>query len=211
MASIISAGTTSGTALNMSGDTTGNLAFQTAAGANTISVPNGTGTMVVNGVNSPLVSGTAQASTSGTSIDFTSIPSWVKRITVIFNGVSTSGSSNYQIQLGTGGTPTTTGYTSNACRLYTPGGPSYQSATTGFLIPYDGAAYTPSGQIVFTNISGNTWVVQGTVGTPANGLVLMIIITTGTVTLGGTLNLVRITTVNGTDTFDAGSINIQYE
>jgi hypothetical protein len=33
----------------------------------------------------------------------------------------------------------------------------------------------------------------------------------GTVTLGGTLDRVRITTVNGTDTFDAGTINILYE
>lgn len=46
MASIISAGTSSGTALNMTGDTSGNLAFQTQAGANTISVPNATGTMI---------------------------------------------------------------------------------------------------------------------------------------------------------------------
>ena len=68
----------------------------------------------VNGTagNVPLVSGTSQASTSGTSIDFTSIPSWVKRITVMFNGVSTNGTSNLQIQLGTGATPTytVTGY-----------------------------------------------------------------------------------------------------
>ena len=44
--------------------------------------------------------GTAVASTSGTSVDFTSIPSWVKRITVMFNGVSTSGTSNPLVQLG---------------------------------------------------------------------------------------------------------------
>jgi hypothetical protein len=48
MASIISAGTTSGTALNLSGDTTGNLAFTTQAGANTITVPNVTGTLLTN-------------------------------------------------------------------------------------------------------------------------------------------------------------------
>ena len=49
MASIISAGTTSGTALNFTGDTSGNLAFQTAAGANTITVPNITATLSTNG------------------------------------------------------------------------------------------------------------------------------------------------------------------
>jgi hypothetical protein len=33
----------------------------------------------------------------------------------------------------------------------------------------------------------------------------------GSVTLSATLDRIRITTVNGTDTFDAGSINIAYE
>lgn len=45
MASIISAGTTAGTALNVTPDTSGDLAFQTQAGANTITVPNATGTL----------------------------------------------------------------------------------------------------------------------------------------------------------------------
>ena len=49
MASTISAGTTSGTAIAISGDTSGNLAFQTQAGANTITVPNATGTVMVSG------------------------------------------------------------------------------------------------------------------------------------------------------------------
>ena len=98
MASTISAGTTSGTAIAITGDTSGNLSFQTQAGANTIAVPNGTGTLVVSGINSAITAGTAVASTSGTSIDFTGIPSWVKRITVMFNGVSTNGTSNIQIQ-----------------------------------------------------------------------------------------------------------------
>jgi hypothetical protein len=158
-----------------------------------------------------VTSGTAVASTSGTSIDFTSIPSWAKRLTVMFNAVSTSGSSSYQIQLGTGSTPTTTGYSSTACRVYTPGGPTTSTATTGFIIPYDNAAFTPSGSVVFTLLTGNTWIGQGTVGTPSNGVVTMVIITTGTIALGGSLGMVRITTVNGTDTFDAGSINILYE
>jgi hypothetical protein len=33
----------------------------------------------------------------------------------------------------------------------------------------------------------------------------------GTKSLSATLDRIRITTVNGTDTFDAGSINILYE
>jgi hypothetical protein len=205
MASIISAGTTAGTALNMTGDTTGNLAFQTAAGANTITVPNGTGTMVVNGVNSPLVSGTTQNSTSGTSIDFTGIPSWVKRITVIFNQVSTSGTSNIQLQIGSGSVQTT-GYSSVSVVMST-GVANTGVVSTGMVI-YDGlAASSYSMHIVFTLVSGNTWVsshygMKDTVSAVNGG---------GTVSLSGALDRVRVTTINGTDTFDAGSINIQYE
>jgi len=49
MASTISAGTTSGTAIAIAGDTSGNLAFTTQAGANTITVPNSTGTLLTTG------------------------------------------------------------------------------------------------------------------------------------------------------------------
>jgi hypothetical protein len=55
MASIISAGTTSGTAIAVSGDTTGNLAFTTQAGANTITVPNVTGTLLSTGTSTRII------------------------------------------------------------------------------------------------------------------------------------------------------------
>ena len=64
----------------------------------------------------PLTAGTVVASTSGVAIDFTSIPSWVKRITVNLDGVSTNGTSTYQIQLGDAGGPETTGY-DMACQI----------------------------------------------------------------------------------------------
>ena len=156
---------------------------------------------------SALVSGTAVASTSGTSIDFTSIPSWVKRITVLLNVVSTSGSSYIRFQLGTGGTPTTTGYAATASTA----GPTWGgsgSSTSGFDSYADSSAsWTRSGAIVFTNITGNTWICSGSYQYTAAYQVLF----SGVITLGGVLNMVRITTVNGTDTFDAGSINILYE
>ena len=98
----------------LNGDTSGaiTLATPTVAGTNTITLPAVTGTAVVAGQNSAITAATAQASTSGTSIDFTSIPSWVKRVTVMFNGVSLSGSAYIRIQAGVSGTPTTTGYSS---------------------------------------------------------------------------------------------------
>jgi hypothetical protein len=152
----------------------------------------------------PLTSGTAQASTSGTSIDFTGIPSWVKRITVILNGTSISGTANLLIQVGAGSV-TTTGY--NSTSTGADSSVATSTYTTGFGIRIGNAANIVSGHLVLTLISGNAWVGSGVTGSTL-GLSLM---TTGNITLGGTLDRVRITTTNGTDTFDAGSINILYE
>jgi hypothetical protein len=149
---------------------------------------------------------TAVASTSGTSIDFTSIPSGVKRITVMLNGVSTNGTSNWQVQLGDSGGVETTGYAGAAATFNSS--PTVANATTGFVIPCALSAITLSGTIIITNISGNIWIASGylsrTDGATAFG-------TGGNKTLSDVLDRVRITTVNGTDTFDAGSINILYE
>lgn len=155
-----------------------------------------------------LQSATAQATTSGTSITFSSIPSWVKRITVIFAGVSTSGTSAAQVQIGSGSV-TTTGYVStagvtNAATLATT------SYTSGFgLEDGGGAAFIRSGLFTLANLSGNTWSAsftfcgqQSTARTHFGG---------GYITLSGTLDRIVLTTVNGTDTFDAGSVNIIYE
>jgi hypothetical protein len=154
-----------------------------------------------------ITSGTAVASTSGTSIDFTSIPSWVKRITGIYNGVSTNGTSNYLVQIGTGGSPTSTGYVSAYSRVWTAVNAS--SSTAGFIFGSDQAAMVCSGNFTITNVSGNIWVMAGIISTVAGTTMTMQ--SAGNVTLSGVLNMIRFTTVNGTDTFDAGSINILYE
>jgi hypothetical protein len=147
-------------------------------------------------------SGTA-VTASGTSVDFTSIPSWVKRITVMFNGVSTSGTSNYLIQLGDSGGVENTGYSS---------GSSYSAAdafsTAGYLALFAvSASLTYAGCFQLTNVNGNTWVISGNITNSSTAVWS----SAGTKTLSDVLTQVRITTVNGTDTFDAGSINILYE
>jgi hypothetical protein len=159
---------------------------------------------------SVITSGTAVASTSGTSIDFTSIPSWVKRITVMFNGVSLSGSAIKYIQLGTGGTPTTTGYSGVGGAFYSSNAAGATSFTSAFVVNDNTASAADSGHAVFTNVSGNIWVGSITMCQPTTATVQMFV-SAGTVTLSGILNMVRITSSNGTDTFDAGSINILYE
>ena len=153
-----------------------------------------------------LTSGTAVASTSGTSIDFTGIPSWAKRITVMFNGVSTNGTSLIQIRLGNGSI-VVSGYD---CSYSTIGSGSAGGAyaTSGFILNFIAqAAQAYTGVMYITNLSANIWTETATTTIPSNGNCF----SAGGISLGSTLDRVRITTVNGTDVFDAGSINILYE
>jgi hypothetical protein len=154
----------------------------------------------------PLVSGTAVASTSGTSIDFTGIPSWVKRVTVMFQGVSTSGSSSIQIQLGTSSGVTTSGYLGSTAFVGASTGGA--RSTTGLLVSQVDAATVSHGSATISAVGGNNWVHQATIGRSSSDFACL---SGGSIALSGTLDRVRITTVNGTDTFDAGSINILYE
>lgn len=151
-------------------------------------------------------SGTAVASTSGTSIDFTGIPSWVKRITVMLNGVSTSGTSNLLLRGGSGSIETT-GYVSTGSSLVGGTGGT-ATDTTGHLISSSvNAASNWSGNIVLNLVSSNNWVFSEVLAR-SDGVNY---VSGTTKTFSGTLDRLRITTVNGTDTFDAGSINILYE
>jgi hypothetical protein len=174
--------------------TTGNIPFTT----------NGTSWSSV----AKIVSGTAVASTSGTSIDFTSIPSWVKRITIMLNGVSTNNTSLWQFQLGAGSV-TTSGYLCYEYSQQNGGTPAVNARTSGFVLNANNASIIMYGSIVFQNITGNTWVASSTF--TGTGAAATFWSTCGSIALSGTLDRVRITTVNGTDTFDAGSINILYE
>ena len=164
--------------------------------------PTLTSAIFVTPASSVITRATSQASTSGTAISFTGIPSWVKRITVMFNAVSTSGTSFVQVQIGST-TYTTTGYVSSTSTNGANG-----SSTTGFIATVNsGAADVRTGLMTITNLSGNIWVMGANIGsTYPNCSTSM-----GVVTLSGVLDRVQVTTVNGTDTFDAGSINILYE
>lgn len=152
-----------------------------------------------------ITSGAAVASTSGTAIDFTDIPNWVKRITVMFSGVSLSGTSDILVQLGVSSGVENTGYTSFCSTLGTSG-ISQSTSTTGFIIRLQVASLSYHGQLILSSLSNISWVglVGGNQTTAAS-------VGGGSKTLSATLDRIRITTVNGTDTFDAGSINILLE
>jgi hypothetical protein len=192
----------------ISGDSSGTITLSApaTAGSNTLTLPASTGTVGL------IAQGTAVASTSGTSIDFTSIPSWVKQITVMFNGVSTSGTSIVKIQLGTSGGIQTTGYGGTVCLVNAGGGAaSAYVSSAGFEIErVPTAASTRYGSIVLNNFdtTGGNWVCTGAIGYSD---AVSYNSTAGGKSLAAQLTQVRITTTNGTDTFDAGSINITYQ
>ena len=147
---------------------------------------------------------------SGTSVDFTSIPSWVKRITVMLQGVSTNGTNTYQIQIGAG-SMTTSGYA--AINTSAAGsGVGTTAYTSGFVVVLPSlATNVNSGAVRITNLTGNTWVVDGVVASTDSNRNN---ICAGSITLGGTLDRLRIiasATGSPSDTFDAGSINIMWE
>ncbi len=153
---------------------------------------------------------TAQASTSGTAITFGSIPSWANHIVMMLNGVSTTGTSAVMVQLGTASGFVTSGYNSNGNSM---GVSTSLYEDAGLLLESGGAAgLLRSGLVDMYRIDGNNWVYASTIKQAAvsgstsndNGA-------GNSGTLASVLTQVRLTTVGGTDTFDAGTVNIVYE
>lgn len=196
MSVIVNASTSTG--LGITSDNSGSIELQN----------NGSTKLTVDatGVYGTVTSATAQATTSGTSINFTSIPSWVKKITIMFNEVSLNSTSNFLIQIGSGSVETT-GYISTSNNLDQAGGSSGTSSTAGFVITSTSAAAVVSGHYTITLVGSNIWIGSGITKQATNQMVFA----AGSKTTSGTIDRLRLTTVSGTDTFDAGSVNIMYE
>ena len=155
---------------------------------------------------SSIVAGTAQTPTT-TNADFTGIPSWVRRITVAFSGLSTNASTAVTLRLGTGGVFATTGY---VCDIWVGGsGNTGATSTTDFLLDAASqtAATSRNGSVVLNNISGNIWVASGLISRGSSTVVASM---TGTVTLGGVIDSVRLLSGSG-NLFDAGTVNVFWE
>lgn len=170
-------------------------------------------TLVLDGTNNTYLSATergqlmtlstAQATTSGTSIDFTNIPTWAKKITVMFSGVSTNGTSRVQIQLGTSAGFEITGYTGSD----NAAGGAFSS---GFTMAGTTAADTRAGSYTLNLLSTGIW--TGTNITWTASTFTFFAAGSKTLSTGGNvLTQIRFTTANGTDTFDGGSVNILIE
>lgn len=156
----------------------------------------------------PLSFQTSQATTSGSTIDFTGLPSWVNRITPVFSGVSLSGTDDILIQLGTSGGFVSTGYSSASGTIDPGGSVAAHNSAAGFCIFSASAADTFTGHMTITRAAsgGSEWVAshsgqRGTKVVNGGGRIA---------SLGGTLDRVRLT-VSGSNTFDAGAINLILE
>jgi hypothetical protein len=151
---------------------------------------------------------TAVGAGSGTAIDFTGIPSWVRRITVMFQAVSTSGTSRKQVQFGTSAGFVATGYSGG---LATTASTTVAgtSSTTGIALGASNvAADVISGIMTIRLCNTNAWVASFVGGSSSGNFMNY---SGGSITLSGTLDRIRVTTENGSDTFDSGVINISYE
>jgi hypothetical protein len=206
------------------GDTKANL-FKVDAGADTVIIdglthPSADGTadqaVVTNGSGvlsfasrSRLVRGTS-VSASGIAVTFTDIPSWARRITLMFVNASLNNTANMLVRTGTSGGISSTNYASTSNTLTGGVGSSSANSTNGFSVTTAStAANALSGQIVISNYNADSWIATGlwdysnTTGT--TGMLA------GHNTLSGTLDRVSILSSDGVGTFDNGTVNIFYE
>jgi hypothetical protein len=151
---------------------------------------------------------TTVASTTGTSISFTGIPTWARRVTVMFAGVSTDSTSPLLVKIGPSGGIVSTGYIGTSARIAS-GSTTVDTSTAGFIINSTAAADTVSGTLVISVLDPTNYYYiadhtakAGTTAVMCGG---------GRVTLTGLMTQLSITTVTGTSNFDAGSINVLYE
>ena len=213
--SSITAGTTLGGGLLYDSDTHGNLVIKTGGSATTAATFHANaattfeGSVYIAGAASPvypLTAGTANTSVSGTAIVHAGIPTWAKRVTILYSSLSTNGLNPIVIQAGSG-TFKTTGYLGAAAVI---------EGTTGYTVGFGignsnvSNADLHHGSIVLNllNPSTNTWIASGTA---ARSDSVEAGFTGGAVSLDGVLDRIRITTVGGTDLFDAGVTNIMWE
>jgi len=190
-----------------SGGPTGATGATGNTGATGIGSTGATGVGATGATGASTLTFSTPVSASGTSVDFTGIPSSAQRINVMFNSISSNGSSDYLIRVGTSISIITSGYNSY-CNTFNTN-PSGITQTSGFVINESPSSSSSlHGNVTITKMSNDKWVLTGIlVSTVSIGISL----SGGSVTFVGTLDRIRLTTVNGTDTFDAGTINISYE
>lgn len=165
------------------------------------------GTTGVQGNSGAFVAGTA-VTASGTSISFTGIPSWVKRITVMYSSLTkASGTSALAVRIGPAGGVVSSGYL--GASMYNNGGGAAAVQTTAFCINNgNSSGDVVHGITVISNITGNTWCCTSIL---AQSNTAYFLFGGGSVALSGALTQLQLTNLTGTDTFGSGTVNILYE
>ena len=141
------------------------------------------------------------ATTSGTAFDLTSIPSGTNKIEVVFANVGLNGGDHIIVQIGTGGSLTTSGYSSSSnCDGFST------SSTSGFVMFYGTNVRATDAVMTLHHMGGNTW------GAAHYGRIDSARHVTGGgyITLGGELDTVRLTRT-GSNSFDLGNLKWRYE
>ena len=163
-------------------------------------------------INTGPVFATIQSPTSGTTVDFTSIPSWARRITVMFRELTTSSNGgSLQIQLGVSGIPETSNYLGAFGFSNGGGGGGAGTFSSGFVVGAgdnaSGITYNGSAILTRLSISSNIWISQSIVSERIGETLLWS--AAGSKSLAGTLNMIRVLIDSGS--FTSGSVNIMYE
>lgn len=184
-------------------DSAGKLTHLTAGSGLTI-----TDTTITASGGGGITLGTPVASTSGTTVSFTGIPSGTKRIVVMLDGVSLSGTDVVILQLGDSGGFETTSYESTGGVIVNGASSSVNTNTAGFHIRIGDAAVARTGCYVLElmDSSTNKWICHASGG----DFNTQQWFSTGKKSLSAELTQVRLAT-NGANTFDAGSVNISYQ
>ena len=147
-----------------------------------------------------------EQSATGTNVDFTGIPSYVRRVTIVLYQVSLSGSALLKIRIGTGTSPDSTGYSYVAMRT-AAGSTAGNVWTDGITINTNGSTQTISASITMYKITGNTWVINHIGGDTVGILAHQ---GGGYKSLSDSLGVIRVTN-DSTNTFDSGTITVLYE
>ena len=218
-------------ALRLNGSSSGyvELEVQAAAGNDTRTLPDGGGSsgqylqtngsgglswQTVTDTTTNLTRSTSVNTTSGTSVDFTDVPSNVRRITLMYDQISFATSTNWQVQLGDSGGFETSGYYSSSGYAFYNATAYSQGYQTGFVFANSAIGFGSSGRLVMENLGGNTWVHNsisacGSINSATTNWATFM--SAGTKTLSDTLTQIRLTTISGTSTFDNGQVNVLYE
>ena len=201
---VASGGTGSTTASTGSGGVV--LASSPTLSSPTINSPTFGGTPTMGASFITRMSAGGVSASGNTSVDFTSMPSWINTITLMFRNISTVSNENILVQLGTSSGFTTSGYVSTSIDFDGAGGVATNS-TAGLIVKLNPGSNIVNGTMIIAYTGSNAWVNNHTLSNNTN----IMTVGGGTIALGGTLDRVRITTVSGTDPFDAGTLNISYQ